>query len=127
MECSVQDVGEVYKNDMLGVRGHAELTHYEERLEMVLGKELFTLAIDMLTEAAVTGCLTKEAIAALQKEYALEEANIVEAQKEVIWVLEHDGYIRQSKQGYVFVSKLLKDWWRNRHGAFFPRVLERGK
>jgi hypothetical protein len=125
MECSVQEVNEVYGKEMLGVRGHAELTHYEERLEMVLGKELFTLAVDMLTEAAVTGCLTKEAIAALQKEYTLEESDIVEAQKEVIWVLEHDGYIRQSKEGYVFVSKLLKDWWKNRHEAFFTPVLER--
>jgi len=125
MECSVQDVGEVYGKEMLGVRGHAELTHYEERLEMVLGKELFTLAVDMLTEAAVEGCLTKEAIAALREEYTLEEADIVEAQKEVIWVLEHDGYIRQSKEGYVFVSKLLKDWWKNRHGAFFTPVSER--
>jgi hypothetical protein len=125
MECSVQDVGEVYGKEMLGVRGHAELTHYEERLEMVLGKELFTLAVDMLTEAAVEGCLTKEAIAALQKEYTLEEGDIIEAQKEVIWVLEHDGYIIQSKEGYVFVSKLLRDWWKNRHGAFFTSVLER--
>jgi len=126
LECSMKEAGEVYENEMLGVRGHAELTHYEERLEMVLGKELFTLAVDMLTEASVTGCLTKEAIAALQKEYTLEEADIVEAQKEVVWVLEHDGYIIQSKEGYVFVSKLLRDWWKNRHGAFFTPVLKRG-
>jgi len=95
-------------------------------LEMVLGKELFTLAVDMLTEAAVTGCLTKEAIAALQNEYTLEEADIVEAQKEVIWVLEHDGYIQQSKNGYVFVSRLLRDWWRFRLGSGFIPVLKRG-
>ncbi|HUT28467.1 MAG TPA: hypothetical protein VMX13_01650 [Sedimentisphaerales bacterium] len=126
MECSVGEVGGVYEKEMLGVRGHAELTHYEERLEMVLGKELFTLAIDMLTEAAVSGCLTKDAIAGLQKEYTLEEADIVEAQKEVIWVLEHDGYLIQSKEGHVFVSKLLRDWWKNRHEAFFTPVLERG-
>jgi len=126
LECSVREAGEIYKKEMLGVRGHAELTHYEERLEMVLGKELFTLAIDMLTEAAVTECLTKEAIAALQKEYTLGETDIGEAQKEVIWVLEHDGYIIQIKEGYVFVSKLLRDWWKNRHGAFFTPVLERG-
>ena len=126
MECSVEEVGEVYEKEMLGVRGHAELTHYEERLEMVLGRELFTLAVDMLTEAAVTGCLTEEAIAGLQKEYTLEEADIVEAQKEVIWVLEHDGYIIQGKDGYVFVSKLLRDWWKNRHKAFFTPVLKRG-
>ena len=126
MECSVREAGEIYEKEMLGVRGHAELTHYEERLEMVLGKELFTLAVDMLTEAAVTSFLTKEAIAALQKEYTLEEVDIIEAQKEVIWVLEHDGYIIQGKDGYVFVSKLLRDWWKNRHGAFFTPVLERG-
>lgn len=126
MECSVEEVGEVYGKEMLGVRGHAELTHYEERLEMVLGKEMFTLAVDMLTEAAVTGCLTKEAMAALRKEYTLEETDIVEAQKEVIWVLEHDGYLIQSKEGYVFVSKLLRDWWRSRLGSGFIPVLERG-
>jgi len=127
MECSVQEVREVYEKEMLGVRGHAELTHYEERLEMVLGKELFTLAVDMLTKAAVTGCLTNEAIAALRKEYTLEGNDIVEAQKEVIRVLEHDGYIRQAKDGYVFISKLLKDWWKNTHGAFYTPVLERGE
>jgi len=126
MKCSVEEVGHVYGKEMLSVRGHAELTHYEERLEMVLGKELFTLAVDMLTEAAVTGCLTKEAIAALQNEYTLEEADIVEAQKEVIWVLEHDGYIQQSKNGYVFVSRLLRDWWRFRLGSGFIPVLKRG-
>jgi len=125
MECSVQEVNEVYAREMLGVRGHAELTHYEERLEMVLGKELFTLAIDMLTEAAVKGCLTNEAIAALQNEYKLEEGDMIEAQKEVIWVLEHDGYLKRDEKGYVFVSKLLKDWWKNRHGAFFTPVLDR--
>jgi hypothetical protein len=126
MEFSVEEAGDVYEKEMLGVRGHAELTHYEERLEMVLGKDLFTLAIDMLTEAAVTRCLTKEAIATFRKEYTLEDVDIVEAQKEVIWVLEHDGYIRQSKEGYVFVSKLLRDWWKNRHGAFFTPILKRG-
>jgi len=126
MECSVEEVGEVYEKDMLGVRGHAELTHYEERLEMVLGKELFTMAIDMLTEAAVTGCLTKEAIAAFSKEYSVGGHDVVEGQKEILWVLEHDGYLKQSEDGYVFVSKLLQDWWKNRHGAFFTPVLERG-
>jgi hypothetical protein len=126
MGCSLEEVGEVYKEEMLGIRGHAELTHYEERLEMVLGKELFTLAIDMLTEAAVTGRLTKEAIKALQREYAFEDQDIVESQKEIIWVLEHDGYLKQTKQGYVFVSRLLRDWWRNRHAAFFTPISERG-
>jgi hypothetical protein len=125
-KCSLEDVGRVYETRMLSVRGHVELTSYEERFEMVLGKELFTLVIDILTEAAVTGRLTKEAIAALRKEYTLEEIDIIEAQKEVIWVLEHDGYLRQTQKGYVFVSKFLRDWWKNRHGASFVPVLKRG-
>jgi len=125
-ECSLEDVGLVYETMMLSVRGHAELTHYEERLEMVLGKELFTLAIDMLTEAAVTGCLTNKAIQVFQKEYAVNGRNIAEAQKEILWVLEHDGYLEQDGKGYVFVSKLLRDWWKTRLGSGFIPVLERG-
>ena len=27
--------------ELLSIRGHAELTHYEERLKMVLGEETF--------------------------------------------------------------------------------------
>jgi len=130
MACNIEEVGEIFEREMLGIHGHPELTHYEERLEMVLGKELFTFAIDMLTEAAVTGYLTNEAIRAFQKEYSrlLEGVDIVEAQKEILWVLEHDGYIQQSKNGYVFVSKLLRQWWKNLHGSpytFIP-ILKRG-
>jgi hypothetical protein len=131
MVCSIKDVDEVYQTAMLGVPGHPELTHYEERLEMVLGKEMFTFAIDMLTETAVTGCLTNEAIRAFQKEYSplIEGIDIVEVQKDILWVLEHDGYIQQSKNGYVFVSKLLQQWWKNHHGSIytFIPVLNRGK
>lgn len=125
-ECLLEDVEHVYQTMMLSVRGHAELTHYEERLEMVLGKELFTLAIDMLTEAAVTGCLTNEAIRAFQKEYTVSDQDIAEAQKEILWVLEHDGYLRQKEKGHIFVSKLLRDWWKTRLGSGFIPVLERG-
>ena len=126
MQCSMPDVAEVYKRGMLGVRGHVELTHYEERLEMVLPKELCALALDMLTEAAVTGQLSDEAIAAFQKEYPIEGRDIGEIQKEIIWVLEHDGYLTGGEKGYVFVSKLLKDWWENRYKQFFTPILKRG-
>ena len=126
MHCSMQDVAEVYKSGMLGVRGHVELTHYEERLEKVLPKELCALALDMLTEAAVTGHLSDEAIAAFQKEYSLEGRDVVEVQKEILWVLEHDGYLKGGAKGYVFVSKLLRDWWENRYRRFFTPVLKRG-
>lgn len=126
MRCTIADVGDVYRRDMLGVRGHIDLIHYEERLEKVLDKELLKLALDMLTEAAVVGCLTKEAINAFQGEYEVDGRDVVEGQKEILWVLEHDGYLEKVAEGYVFVSKLLRDWWKNRHGMFFAPVAERG-
>jgi len=126
MVCSLEDVDEVYNSEMLGVRGHAELTHYEERLERVLGMELSPFAFDMLTEAAVTGRLDEQAIKAFQKEYAQPVNNVAEAQREILQVLEHDGYLKRSGDGFVFESKLLRDWWKNRHKVFFTPILKRG-
>ena len=121
------DVDTVYQSEMLGVRGHAELTHYEERLKTVLGREFFSLAMEMLTEAAVSTCLTPGALRILQEDYAFEACTVLEAQQEILQVLEHDGYLRRTKEGYAFVSSLVRDWWRNRHDAFFTPVLERGE
>jgi len=125
MTCSLADVEDVYSKNMLSVRGHVELVHYEERLRLVLEEELCTLALDMLTQAAVTGCLTSEDIRAFQREYPLQGCDIVAAQKDILFVLEHDGYLRQEPKGYVFVSRLLQDWWKKRHQQFFTPVLER--
>jgi hypothetical protein len=124
--CPASRIPQIYRTGMLSARGHAELTHYEERLEMVLGTELFPLAVDMLTEAAVTGWLTAEAIQALQREYELSDGPVAEAQKEILWVLEHDGYLERGRKGWRFVSKLLRDWWKNRHSIFYVPILERG-
>jgi hypothetical protein len=125
MVCTIMDVEEVYNSEMLGVRGHVELTHYEERLERVLGKELSQFAFDMLTEAAVVGVLSIEAIAAFQKEYTQSVTNVVEAQREILQVLEHDGYLKKNNDEFIFVSKLIRDWWKNRFKAFFTPVLKR--
>lgn len=120
------EVEKIYKDEMLGTRGHAELTHYEERLKLVLGEDLFTLTLDMLTEAAITKELTVEALKAFQKCYSFEEKTVVDAQKEILQVLEHDGYLKQNETGYYFISELLRDWWERRHGSFFTPVLKRG-
>ncbi len=126
MVCSIKDVEEVYEKDMLGVRGHAELTHYEERLKQVLGIEVLPLALDMVTEAAVTGTLNRKAIEAFQKEYTFTGKSTKDAQKEILWVLEHDGYLIKNTEGYIFVSKLLRDWWKKGHKNFYTPILERG-
>jgi len=126
MEFLPDEVDAVYESEMLGTRGHAELTHYEERLKLVLGEEIFPLALDMLTEAAVAGCLTGDALEALQAEYQLERRTVADAQKEVLWVLEHDGYLKPGSGGYVFESHVIRDWWKARHELFFTPVLKRG-
>lgn len=125
MVCTIQDVEEIYNNEMLGVRGHVELTHYEERLERVLGKDISTFAFDMLTEAAVKGKLSKEAIAAFEKEYSKSFTDVGDVQKEILRVLEHDGYLKKTGDKFLFESKLLRDWWKNRHKAPFESVLKR--
>jgi hypothetical protein len=108
-------VTEVYQHSMLSVHGHAELSHLEERLKMVLGPELHPLALALLTEAAVTGKLTTEAATALaRRELELENPDASEIRK-LLEILEHDGYLRrEGTHGYRFVSKLLEDWWRAR-------------
>ncbi len=125
-KCTAKDAGEVYKKEMLGVRGHAELTHYEERLKQVLGEEACALALEMLTEAAVEKRMTPEAYRAFEKEYSFEGRSTAKMQEEILWVLEHDGYLKPGRKGYVFVSKLLRDWWKARHGFGYVPVLKRG-
>ncbi|MCP4680149.1 MAG: ATP-binding protein [Deltaproteobacteria bacterium] len=125
MALSVDDVAEVYRSEMLSTRGHAELTHYEERLTMVLGPDLFSLALELLTEAAVTGQLSGEAVLALHEAYSEEIEDVARAVNDVLAVLEHDGYLTLEAGGYSFVSRLLRDWWKARHGFAFTPVLER--
>lgn len=126
MEFYPDEVSEIYESEMLGIRGHVELTHYEDRLKLVIGPELYPLALEILTETATAGSLTREALVALLKGYEFAERNVREASEEIMRVLEHDGYIKAGKDGYVFESHLLKDWWGKRYGYFYVPVLERG-
>jgi hypothetical protein len=120
------EIEEVYRSRMLSVRGHAELSHYEERLRLVLGKELYTEALDLLTEAAVTGFLTTHAIQALRKERSAESSDTPTDYSYLLWVLEHDGYLTKSGETYIFQVPLLRDWWRVRHEFAFVPILKRG-
>ena len=123
--CTKKDVQTIYQQDMLSARGQTELMHYEERLKMVLGEDCAALAFDMLTEAAVEKVLTHEAIQAFQKQYTFESRSVEDVQQEIIWVLEHDGYLRKNTKGYLFVSKLLRDWWKARYSNVYIPVRKR--
>ena len=125
-ECTIDDVKKVYKTDMLGFRGNAGLSHYEERLKLVVGQEQFPFVTEMVTEAAVVGHLSYEVIELLGKKYKFEGCDTIEIQRELLRILEHDGYLMQNEKGYVFVSKLLRDWWCKVYENFYTPVQERG-
>ncbi len=125
-EISHQHVETIYSNELLSIRGHAELTHYEERLKMVLGEELFPMALELLTETAVVGHLTAEAARTVSQGYDFSSVSVPEGQRQVLEVLEHDGYIERKEDRYRFVSKLLRDWWKARHGFSYIRTSKRG-
>jgi len=117
---------EVYETSMLSERGHAELSQLEERLMIVLGRELAPLALALVSEAAVTGRLSPEASEVLASDYLTEEERPAGRLGEILSVLEHDGYLRQEgDHSYVFVSRLLKDWWKRRHAQTYRAVGER--
>jgi len=126
MDFFPDEVNDIYESEMLGVRGHAELTHYEERLKLVIGPEIFPLALEILTETAVAGSLSRESIMKLQKGYDFGERKVQDATEEILRVLEHDGYIKMKERNFVFESNLLKDWWAKRYGYFYVSVTERG-
>jgi hypothetical protein len=113
-------VDEVYQTGMLSVRGHVELSHMEERLKMVLGPDLHPLTLELLTEAAITGHLTADAADIISQEYNYQDQDRSDVLREIMSILEHDGYLRRGEDdSYTFQSKLLKDWWRARFGFGF--------
>jgi hypothetical protein len=120
------DVETIYSGELLSIRGHAELTHYEERLKMVLGDEIFPLALELLTEAAIVGQLTAESVRLVAQGYEFNSLSTSEAQRQVLEVLEHDGYLERTKNAYRFVSKLLRDWWKARYEFGYTPIAQRG-
>ncbi len=121
-EVTAVDVERVFAERMLSTRGHAELSHLEERLRMVLGPRRLPLALDLLTDAAVTDKLTPER----SLELATEAVGSGDAEgerpgdllRELLGIFEHDGYLERKDGGYVFVSSLVRDWWKARFGFF---------
>ena len=130
-EASLEDVERVYTGEMLGIRGQMDLEHYESRLRMILGREGYRTALEVLTEAAVNGgVLLGGAIDRYREHFpAVVEADPVPIE-DVLHVLEHDGYLARQGDGYRFVSGLLEDWWRTRyggHGTSSPSISARSE
>ncbi len=123
--CFASDVQRVYNTRMLSTRGHAELSTYEERLASVLGRGRLPAALELLTEAAITGTLTLEAAEIIGADFFPDEKERKEALREIIGILEHDGYLITNQEGYIFASVLIRDWWKARFGFQYTPAVER--
>jgi uncharacterized protein len=120
-------VEEIYLSEMLGAHGRAELSHFEERLRL-LGPDFHNFAVEILTETAVSGQLDFATAERLAIPHTSEGKSTTSIAREVIAILEHDGYIKEETTGlYVFDSKLVRDWWKASYEKGYTRHRERDK
>ncbi len=115
---SLEDVERVYTEEMLGVRGQIDLEHYDSRLKMILGREGYRTALEVLKLAAVEGgVLYGDCIDRFTEHHpAAGEGDPIPIE-DVLHVLEHDGYLARQGDRCRFVSGLLEDWWCTRYGG----------
>lgn len=118
-----RDVDRVYRERLLGSRGHTFLSHYEERLRLAVAPELRALCLDLLTEAAVQRQLTRTAAELLLADHRCEAAD--DPLGELLGILEHDGYLVAGERGHRFESHLLRDWWAARFGRGYIEAAAR--
>lgn len=123
--CTLDDVETAYTTRMLSTRSAVELSTFEERLKYVVDDEHRPFVLDLITEAAVEGHLSRAAIDVFRREHGLDGRPHDDLVLKVLDVLDHDGYLRRDGERYVFVSNLLRDWWRGRYGTFFTSASER--
>ena len=118
------DVEWVYLHEMLGVRGQVDLQHYEGRLETILGRTGYPIALELLTATAAKGHLDGDTVDRYREYFSARDEDGAPSVEQVLHVLRHDGYLDCQDGGYGFVSGFLEDWWRSRYGGHFVSVLE---
>ena len=119
------DVSTVYHATLLGPSGQNDLVHYETRLKEGLEDERYTIAMEILAEAATQERFTSLARRALEQLYAPVVADASSHIADVLDVLVHDGYLEDSEDGFRFPSRLLKDWWSARFRDHFTPIEKR--
>lgn len=119
---TVEDVKKVYYSGLLGPWGQNDLVYYETRLKEGLGDDdiCYSIAMEILAEAAIKEIFTPEARRCLEQKYStlVDDAPVYIA--DVLEILEYDGYLEDNKDGYRFLSYLLKDWWAARFSHYTP-------
>ena len=125
-EASPDDAEWVYLHQLLSVRGQADLQHYEGRLETILGREAYPIALEVLTETAVRGRLDGDFINRCRTYFTIrdeDDGKGITSFEDVLHVLLHDGYLERHEGGFRFISGLLENWWRSRYGRNFVSVV----
>ena len=122
-DATLDDADHVYMNDLLNVRGQMDLQHYEGRLQTVLGRTGYPVALELLTEAAVKGHLDNDTVKRYRAHFRSRTEAADPSVEDVLHVLEHDGYLERHEGGHRFVSGLLEDWWRGRYGGSFESAV----
>ena len=108
---TVEDVGDVYRNALLGPSGQNDLVHYETRLKEGLEDGSYSIAMEILAEAATQDMFTPDAQRCLERLYARVIDDAPGHIASALEVLVHDGYLEVGDDGHRFPSRLLKDWW----------------
>ncbi len=108
---TVRDVGGVYRNELLGPGGQSDLVHYETRLRDGLEDGNYSIAMEILAEAATQGVFAPTASNRLGHLYSAVLDDVPGRISDTLEVLVHDGYLEPGEGGYRFPSLLLKDWW----------------
>ena len=108
---TVADVDTVYRTGLLGPFGQNDLVHYETRLKDGLDDETFSIAMEILAEAATQDVFTRRARRCLEDVYETLVDDVRVRVADTIEVLVHDGYIEADEGGHRFPSRLLCDWW----------------
>ena len=110
-QVTVAHVDEVYRIALLGPSGQNDLIHYETRLKDGLDDHSYSIAMEILADAATQTVFSSAARRALGRLYADVVDDVYERIAHVLDVLVHDGYLEGDDNGYRFPSRLLKDWW----------------
>ena len=108
---TVVDVADVYRHALLGPSGQNDLVHYETRLKEGLEDESYSIAMEILAQAATRDVFTPGARRSLEWLYANVVGDAQERIADALDVLVHDGYVEAGPDGHRFPSRLLKDWW----------------
>ena len=123
----VEDVETVYRTALLGPSGQNDLVHYETRLQEGLEDESYTIAMEILTEAATQERFTPVARRCLEQLYAPIVNDVPSRIADILEILVHDGYLDNGDVGFRFPSRLLKDWWSARfRDNYIPLEKRRG-